>query len=122
MMAEHGMLSEDDAEIHLCQIQALIETQKDFPNLLHRIPTEEQYGAAGTPDIPLGFLAEEPTLPFGLRMLDRPRHVLVAGATGSGKTTAIRLIIRGIDQLNQQRSMSTTCSDGKETDRSDVPQ
>ena len=55
---------------------------------------------------------------FGLRILDRPRHVLIAGSTGSGKTTAIRLIIRGIDRLNQELADQET--PGTRTDSEDA--
>ena len=118
LMAEHGMLSEEDAEALRHHIRPFIEAQKDFPNLLHRLPTEEQYGDAAFPDAPLGSLVEELDLAFGLRILDRPRHVLIAGSTGSGKTTAIRLIIRGIDRLNQELADQET--PGTRTDSEDA--
>ncbi len=98
--AEQGHMSEFQARAHLLRLEKDIQRSIDQPNFLHRPPTKEQLDADGPLDVPLGSLVEA-DLPFGLRMRDRPRHVLVAGSTGSGKTTAIRRIIEAIDRLDQ---------------------
>ena len=96
--AELGRLSESQARAYIPWARACIEHLRDHPNMLHHPPRREDIAADGEPDIEIGSLVEA-SLRYGIRLLDRPRHVLAAGATGSGKTTAIRQIIEGIDRL-----------------------
>ena len=101
MMAQLGQLSQNMAKVILYQLQDVIQESEDFPNFLHRPPSEEQINEEGKPDIEIGNLIEGEQLRFGLRILDRPRHVICAGSTGSGKTTSIRKIILAIHELNK---------------------
>ena len=103
MLAQMGQLSQGAARGILIQIQDLIEHYKDFPYLLHRAPTFDQLYADGEPDVEVGVLDEDEQLRFGIKFLDRPRHVLVAGTTGSGKTTLFRTLILSVNKLNEQQ-------------------
>lgn len=100
-LAEHGTLSEQMCKGLLYQLEPLIKNQKDFPNLLHRVPDETELHADGKPDIELGHLVEKPELRFGLRLSDRVRNVVLAGSAGSGKTVTIRNICFKIHEYNQ---------------------
>jgi hypothetical protein len=102
-MAEQGMLSESIAKAYLFSLQDAIEHAKDFPNFLHRPPTEEQFHADGKPDIEVGHLVEAEHIRFGIRLLDGPRHCLIAGRTNAGKTTLIRIMIDAVEALNDRR-------------------
>jgi len=104
MLAEMGHLSESAAQGLLIQLQEIIEHYTDFPNRLHRTPTEEQLYVKGRPDVEIGTLTEDDQLRFGIKLLDRPRQVLAAGATGSGKTTFFRTLIFGVNDLNEKRT------------------
>jgi hypothetical protein len=97
----HGPLSEFQAKVLLFQLSPLIKRQIDSPNFLHAPPDEEQLYAGGRPEIELG--TTENGLRFGLRISDRPRHVLSVGSTRSGKTTGVRKLILGIDQWSRER-------------------
>lgn len=96
----YGRISEFQAKAYLLWLRPRIEQQIACPNLLHPPPDEQQLNANGPPDIELGQL--ENGLRFGVRIKDRPRHMLFAGATGSGKTTGIRKLIMMIDGLNHE--------------------
>lgn len=97
-MAEHGLLTDDQARAWLLRIQPWIDELERKPNLLPRAPDADELG---TFDIEIGELVERPGTRVGIRLLDRPRHFLVSGATGSGKTNILRIIIHGIDRLNK---------------------
>lgn len=101
---EKGMLAEDMAWSYLHAIAPLVQQAQDHPNLLHRPPTFEELYANGPPDIQIGSLAERPDVPFGLRYLDRVRSILVAGNTGSGKTTFISNLLLKTHELNARQS------------------
>ena len=100
--ADRRMLSEQMAKAFLQTIENHIQRQKDFPNLLHRAPTESELHQDNKPEIILGHLVEDPTVPFGLRLSDRPRNLIVAGAAGSGKTVTLRNICFKVHEYNQQ--------------------
>jgi type IV secretory pathway ATPase VirB11/archaellum biosynthesis ATPase len=105
-LAELGMLSHDIAFGLLIQLQDVIEDQHDFPNLLHRAPTASQLYSEGGPQVSVGHLmesAEGEQLECRIK-LDRPRHILAAGATGGGKTTLLRSLILKVDSLNERRT------------------
>lgn len=107
MLAQMGQLSQSIARGILIQIQEVIEHYKDFPCHLHRTPTKEQLYANGMPDVEVGELVEDDQLRFGIKFLDRPRHILAAGATGSGKTTLFRTLILAVNDLNEKRTKQT---------------
>jgi hypothetical protein len=107
-LAEAGMLPPGIAKCLLIRHHEQFERQKDFPNLLHRPPTHEQLYADGKPDVEVGSLIEGEQLRFGIRLCDKPRHVLAAGATGGGKTTLIRNLILGIEALNERNERQET--------------
>jgi len=82
-------------------IRHLVEQQERTPNLLPKAPaTQEEIGMF---DIEIGELVEQSGVRVGVRLLDRPRHLIAAGATGSGKSTLLRVLINGIDRLNRKR-------------------
>lgn len=103
MLAQVGQLSQSTARAVLMQIQDVLEHYKDFPCHLHRPPTEDQLYVQGKPDIEVGTLVEGDQLRYGLRFLDRPRHVLAVGATGGGKTTLFRRMMIAVEALNDER-------------------
>ena len=100
-LAARGRLSEGIAKALLTSLQSLVEEQEDFPNLLHRSPTTELLYAVGPPDVELGSLIEGEQPRFGIRLLDRPRFVICAGSTGSGKTNSIRKALTGVHAMNR---------------------
>lgn len=108
-LAELGRVSEHQARAYLIHLEDLIQQQIDFPNVLHRPPDPDELHADGSPDILLGEI--ENGTEFGLRIVDRPRHVLCAGTTGSGKTTCIRNIILRIEELNRESQQETNLTD-----------
>jgi len=55
------------------------------------------------PDIEVGHLVQAEHIRFGVRLLDGPRHCLIAGRTNAGKTTLIRIMINAVEALNVQR-------------------
>ena len=103
LMAQMGTLSQDMAKGLLFSLQGAVDQLADFPCFLHRPPTAEQLYANGPADLEFLTLVESGEgLRYGLKLLDRPRHVIVVGATGAGKTTVIRNIILKIDAHNRQ--------------------
>lgn len=123
LLAERGTLSEQTCKGLLYQIEAPIQNQKDFPNYLHRVPTTSQLYAHGPPDVRLGPLVESPDLIFGIRF-DMPLHIIIAGVTGFGKTTAARSLQKGIydyNQLNPDKVKSVIVFDRKANDYADLP-
>lgn len=69
------------------------------PNVLAPPPDPEILYAAGRPDFELGTL--ENGLRFGIRLLDRVRHLVLVGTTGSGKTNTLLVILRAIAEYNR---------------------
>lgn len=98
-LARQDLLPDAVARAHLYRLPALIQSQVDKPNLLPRAPTRAELWQDGPPDIELGHLTESPDVRWGMRLLDRPRHALIAGSTGTGKSTLVRSISRGVYQL-----------------------
>ncbi len=84
-----GRISEQQARAYLLALKPLIEQQEKHPNYLGS-PEEEDF-AEDPPDITLGAAARSDAR-FGLWLRDRARQCIVAGATGSGKTTHLRRI------------------------------
>ena len=108
-LVEHELLADDVARAYLVMIEPMVEQARDFPNPLHRRPSPEQLHADGRPDIELGSLVDAPGLRFGLRLMDQARSVLLAGNAGSGKTTAIRRMLRQIHESNRRNPDARIC-------------
>jgi len=103
LLARSGRMSETMAKGLVFQLEMMIDHDRDHPCYLHRPPLEAQLASDGPADIEFFTLVEsEEGLRYGLRLLDRPRHLLIAGTTGSGKTTALRSIIFKIHEMNQR--------------------
>jgi len=102
MAAMMGGLSNDKARLLIYQLQQIIEHETDFPNLLHRPPTEQQLNQEGAPDITVGHLVEDETIRVGLRLRGCVPHILAAGSTGGGKTTLFRVIMDRVETINAQ--------------------
>jgi len=102
-MAQYGRMSEGMAKSMLFQLEEAIDLSTDYPCFLHRAPREDQLLANGKPEIEFLTLQEgEGELRCGIRLADRPRHMLVAGSTGSGKTTALRNVITRVHEMNSR--------------------
>ena len=107
MLAEMGRLSESMAKAILSQLEPIIDDLYDYPVHLHRPPTGEQLHANGKADIEFLTLQEgEEEVRYGIKLLDRPRFLVAAGATGSGKTTALRNIAIRVDELNAKEEVT----------------
>jgi deoxyadenosine/deoxycytidine kinase len=102
LLIERGMLSDRTCKALLNIAEIAVEHQKDYPDYLHRTPTADQLYAGGEPQVRLGTILEDPSLVFGVRF-DRPLFIIVAGTTGFGKTTLIRILLQAIYQFNQCR-------------------
>ena len=75
-----------------------IEEQQRRFNSLPPAPDQEELGQF---DVEIGELIENPGVRVGLRVLSGPRHLIVAGVTGAGKSNTLRRIIDGLDALNR---------------------
>jgi len=100
LLLEQGVLSEQICKVLLHKAEKTAQDQEDYPDHLHRLPTTEQFYAAGEPDVRLGTALEDPNLVIGVGF-DRPLHIVVAGCTGFGKTTLVRVLLRAIHEFNQ---------------------
>ena len=99
--AEKGMLSEGMAKAYLHQWEPLIRELRRVGNYLPRAPDTDELPDF---DFTLAELIENPGVRVGIRLSDSARHVLAAGASGTGKSTLLRAIIHGVDKINKQRS------------------
>lgn len=97
-MLEQGAITDHEAMAYLLMAQDWIDELERRPNLLPMAPDEHELGAF---DIELGELIERPGVPAGIRLLDKPRHVMISAATGAGKSCLIKSIIHGINRLNR---------------------
>jgi hypothetical protein len=100
LLLERGRLSNQACRALLDAAEEAARQQEDFPDFLHRLPTAAQLYAAGEPQVRLGTALEDPSLIIGVRF-DRPLHIVVAGCTGFGKTTVVRVLLRAIHEYNQ---------------------
>lgn len=123
MMAEYGMLSEKMARIYLHTIETDIDFLEDFPDFLHRLPSPEQLYSKGRAHVRLGAVVDDKELEFGIRF-DGPLFILCAGLTGFGKTTAIRVLLKGLYEYNLRNPNKKTVAivlDRKGGDFADLP-
>jgi len=123
-LLEQGKLSEGLARAYLYSLEDRIEHDRDFPVRLHRPPTAEQLYANGKADIEfLTLMESEAGDRYGSRFLDRPRHHILAGATGSGKTNALRKLIIETATLRgvSGKPISIVIFDRKGGDYADLP-
>lgn len=120
---EHGRLQEWQAQRYMPWVDALVQEFIDHPNLLHRPPTAEEFHADAQPDIEFASLCEA-DVRCGIRLLDGPRHVIAAGHTGSGKTTAMRGISVGTAHTARKNAhrLSQIVFDRKGGEYGDLPQ
>lgn len=99
-MLERGQISELMAQALLHQARQFVEYLLAHPNHLPRAPdTLAQLTESGIPDFEFITLKEGAQCRYGIRLSDRPRHILIAGTTGSGKSSTARAIMRGIDGM-----------------------
>ena len=95
---EKGRMQPHQVKRWMKKIKPWIEQQEKCFNPFPPAPSKEELGRI---DIEVGHLTENPDVRTGIKILDRPRSVIVAGVTGSGKSNLIRKLIYGIDQLNR---------------------
>ena len=95
---ERGLLTPREAKRWLRKIKPWIEEQQRRFNPLPPAPDQEELGEF---DIELGELAENPGVRVGVRVRSGPRHLIVAGQTGAGKSNVLRRLIDGLDALNR---------------------
>lgn len=118
-----GRLSDTDAEHYLLFLQDRAAELDRVPTHLLECPGDDELNAEGPPDVVLGNLRDDPDVPNGLRIEARPRSVIVAGAVGSGKSTAIRRMTLGIDAFARKRGrpVSILIFDRKASEYGDLP-
>lgn len=121
--ARAGRRTEDRAEFLLRHLEPFLDELDRLPLHLLEWPSDDELNGDGPPDIELGCVRDQPDTRFGLRLLDRARSVIVAGAVGAGKSTAIRGIIMGVDRLAKQRGkpISILVLDRKGGEYGDLP-
>ncbi|MFC1604020.1 helicase HerA domain-containing protein [Planctomycetota bacterium] len=95
---ERGRMTPQLARRWLKKIQPWIEEQRRCFTPFPPAPSQEELGQF---DIEIGELIENPGVRVGVRVLDRPRHIITAGATGAGKSNVLRALIKGFDILNR---------------------
>jgi hypothetical protein len=96
---EKGRMGPDQAKRWLKRIRPWVKQQEIRFNPFGPAPqTQEELGDI---DIEIGCLLEKPDVRIGFNLLDRPRHTLITGETGYGKSNLIRRIIYEIDALNR---------------------
>ena len=95
---ERGRMRPQQAKRWLRKIRPWVEQQEQCFNPFKAAPDQEELGKF---DIELAVLSEKPTVRVGIRVLDRPRHIIVAGTTGSGKSNLLRKLINGLDAINR---------------------
>ena len=100
LLLERGTLSDQACKVLLHKAEKAAQDQEDYPDYLHRLPTAEQLYATGEPHVRLGIALEAPNLVIGVRF-DRPFQMVVAGCTGFGKTTLVRILLRAVHGFNE---------------------
>lgn len=99
-LAMHDRLTEGMARqvLNSRRFREAVRRAEASPNHTFRPPTADELYADGPPDITIGSITEGDRLRIGIDL--RPKHALLAGSTGSGKTTAVRAMILAIDRRN----------------------
>ena len=95
---ERDQVTPFDVRRWLRKIKPWIEEQQKRFNPLPPPPSQEDLGEF---DIEIGELIENPGVRVGIRVVSGPRHLIVAGVTGAGKSNILRRIIDGLDALNR---------------------
>lgn len=95
---EMGLIPENVIKTCIPCLEPEIEKQKRCFNPLGKAPTQEELGKF---DIEIGTLIEREGVRIGIRFMDRPRHMIAAGATGSGKTNLLRVTIHGLGKIKR---------------------
>ena len=93
---EKGRLRPHQASRWLRKIGPWVEEQELRFDPFRPVPDQETLGHY---DIEIG-QAINSTSRVGFN-LDKPRHAIIAGQTGSGKSNLIRILIHGIDAVNR---------------------
>ena len=106
---ERGRMRPEQSRRWLKKVAPWVEEQRKCQNPFPSAPDQQMLGDF---DIEIGKLKERSDIVrVGLRIMDRPRHVLVSGSTGSGKTNVLRRIIIGIDSINRNGGRIHTDTD-----------
>jgi len=94
------------------KIQPWIKQQQECFNPFPAAPDQDELGQF---DSEVGELIENPGVRVGIRILDRPRNVLIAGRTGAGKSNLLRKIVHDLDALIRKlgKKMSVLICDFK---------
>lgn len=118
--AEQGRLSESQCLAYLQLLQPRFALQRDRPNFLPGAPEVGRIYPNGAPDIEIG--TAENGVRLGFSLVDRPRHKLLNGTSGSGKTTTIRKIVRTMYEQSKARGqpISFILIDRKASEYADV--
>ena len=99
-LAEHHKLSESLAKAALLTwLKRLVDAQTRCPVLLKAPPEAEELG---TYHVEIGELVEQLGVRVGLRVADRPRHLITAGATGAGKSVLLRRLVMALDAYGRK--------------------
>jgi hypothetical protein len=93
---ERGRMRPQQAKRWLRKIRPWVEQQQRCFNPFGPAPDQETLGEFM---VEFGELIERPGTRAGIR--SNPRHLLVAGVTGSGKSNLLRRIIDGLDAHNR---------------------
>ena len=101
-MVEKGKISESMAMAHLSELEPLIRATELRGNFLFRPPWfSGEWNTEPSFDVELGDLLEAQGLRFGIR-LRRVKNIIIVGATGTGKTNAMRRIIQTVSEYNHR--------------------
>ena len=94
------MIERDRLRPRLAQIwiRKIDGWKKDQEKCFNPLPTAPDQETLGSFPIELGSLVENGCR-IGIRL--KPRHLLVAGTTGAGKSNILRRLIDGLDSLNR---------------------
>jgi DNA helicase HerA-like ATPase len=96
---EKGRMRPQQSRRWLKKIRPWVEAQQKCFNPFPPAPEQETLGKF---DIEVGKLKERSdVVRVGLRITDRPRHALISGTTGSGKSNVLKRIILGLDSINR---------------------
>jgi hypothetical protein len=97
---QSGNITESEARRFLWHIRPYVEKQQAFFNVLPPPPAANLFFSDGPFDVEFG--TTEHKLRVGLRLLREVRHLLVAGAPGTGKTVFLRNLIIKVCRLSKQ--------------------